>query len=163
MQRALLLVALFWIYTPVAAQDTVAVGRALANSALNVEIECPENYICLDSWYGWKIRVIETLQGPPISGKIKAAGMQHTDLNQSYFKSLRLFVLRPIVDPEEHARLQADYLLIGTSRVHETFCLPGKPEHYDVELKDTFVTNEGDGHEFCFTGEAVESESEDDV
>jgi len=84
--------------------------------------------------------------------------MQHTGLNERYRKSVRLFVLRPIEDAGERARLRVDYYLDGMSEAHEVFCLAQKPADIGLEVDRTYVAGEGNDSTYCFelpkTGDA---------
>ena len=94
------------------ASDIVVVGKLITNEPMSyVKDECPDGGICLRSWWKAVIQVEKTLQGPPLSGRITAAVMQHTSVNAQYKKRVRYFVLEAIEDPSMRKRLRADYYL----------------------------------------------------
>lgn len=99
-----------------AATESVVSGRAISNTHMSyVKFDCPKGYICLDGWFRWVIDVKETLRGPPVTGRVVAARMQHATAIPSYERRLRTFVLSPIEDPRRRAYLRSDYYLISTS------------------------------------------------
>src|SRR5262245_22366115 len=84
------------------AEQSVVWGRLVENRSMDyVPYECPQDAICLWSWWKWVVKVEKTLHGPPVSGRVVAARMQHTSILPSVRKALRLFVLEPITDPGE--------------------------------------------------------------
>jgi hypothetical protein len=94
------------------AADIVVVGKLITNEPMSyVRDECPDGDICLHSWWKAVIQVEKTLRGSPLSGRISAAVMQHTSMNEHYKKAVRYFVLEAIEDPSMRKKLRADYYL----------------------------------------------------
>jgi hypothetical protein len=148
-----LLVALVFVLSArgaVAADAIVVLGKLSYNQPMDyVPDDCPEDYICLRSWWKSVVTVQKTVVGSKLSGRVAAAVRQHTWLAESYKKSLRLFVLRPIEDPVERAKLRVDYYLEDMSEPRQMFCLLDKPAALGISSRDTYV-NEGDDREHCF-------------
>jgi hypothetical protein len=136
---------------PAFAADSVVLGHAVSNGHMDyVENTCPEGYICLHSWYKWVIDVDRTVSGPSVpTGRVVTARMQHTSMIPSYRRRLRLFVLKPIVDPEQRRELRADYFLEETSEAHQMFCFLQNPKDFDLETKEIYV-GLNDAREHCF-------------
>ena len=135
----------------VGAADSVVLGRASSNERMSyVENTCPEDAICLHSWFKWVIDVAKTVSGPSIQpGRIVTARMQHTSMIPSYRKRLRLFVLKPIDDPEERKMLRAEYYLEEMSEPHQMFCFLENPEGFGLQTEETYIgTNDVRKH--CF-------------
>jgi hypothetical protein len=112
--------------------------------------ECPENYICLRSWWKSVVSVHETVHGSRLSGRVEAAVMQHTSLNPHFKKHVRLFVLRPIEDPAERAKLRVDYYLEGMSEARQMFCLGHDPKESGLDVEEAYVSGTGDDKTYCF-------------
>jgi hypothetical protein len=94
------------------AADIIVEGKLITNEPMSyVRDECPDADICLKSWWKAVIQVERTLRGSPLSGRITAAVMQHTSMNQNYQKAVRYFVLDAIEDPSMRKKLRADYYL----------------------------------------------------
>jgi len=132
------------------ASDIVVLGRLVTNEPMSyVQDECPENAICMRSWWKSVIRVDKTVKGRPLSGRVTAAVMQHTWLNSRYKKAVRLFVLAPIEDPAERARLRADYYLDGMSEPRSMFCLAKDPRALGLTEKK-YTAGAGEDTTYCF-------------
>lgn len=94
------------------ASDFVVMGRLIANEPMSyVRAECPGGNICLHSWWKAVIQVEKALQGPPLSGRITAAVIQHTAMDVQYKKAVHYFVLEAIEEPSMRKKLRADYYL----------------------------------------------------
>ena len=151
MKTPLIVIVCSILCSPAMAADSVVFGRALSNSGMTyVKDECPENHICLHSWYKWVIRVDKTVSGPAVSrGRIVAARMQHTSMESPYTKRLRLFVLRPIEETEQRELLRADYYLEDMSAAQRMFCLTQDPKEVGLVVEGTYK-NAKDSREHCF-------------
>ena len=146
-----LAVALLVTFTVVRAEDTVVLGRLVENEPMEyVTDECPEGYICLRSWWKSVIRVDDTVKGPSISGRVSAAVMQHTRLNPAFRNSVRLFVLRPIIDPQDRAKLRVEYFLEEMSLPSETYCFSRHPMEYGLETEEVYSPEDEDLEYHCF-------------
>jgi hypothetical protein len=98
------------------AADILVVGKLITNDPMSyVKDKCPDGDICLRSWWKAVIQVQKTLRGSPLSGRITAAIMQHTSMNEEYKKAVRYFVLEAIEDPSMRKKLRADYYLTEES------------------------------------------------
>ena len=136
---------------PASAADTVVLGRALSDKYINkVKIECPADTICLDVWFKWVIEAERTINGPRLAGRVVAARLQHVDVTNTFLKSLRLFVLRPIDDEKQRSLLGADYYLVDMSKPSEMYCLWLDPKTEDLSTDDVFEAGEGDLRRYCF-------------
>ena len=134
-----------------AAADTVALGRLVKNEPMEyVPDTCPENSICLHSWWKWVIDVDKTVSGPRTSGHIVAARMQHASLLPANRKRFRLFVLRPIEDSKQRALLRADYYLEDFSWANTMYCLDRDPKEFGLSTEETYVAGVGDSKQHCF-------------
>jgi hypothetical protein len=111
---------------------------------------CPENSICLHSWWKWVIDIDKTVSGPRASGRIVAARMQHTSLLPANLKRFRLFVLKPIEDPKQRALLRADFYLEDFSWASTMYCLYQDPKEFGLALEDTYVAGTDDSKQYCF-------------
>ena len=132
------------------AEDTVALGRVISHKYMDVELDCPKDYICMDVWYRWIISIDRTLSGPPVKGRVVAAHLQHTDLNKRFERSLRLFVLRPLSDPARRDELKADYHLLEVSPENEMYCIQHDPSTYGLAVENTYVRVQDDYKQYCF-------------
>jgi hypothetical protein len=94
------------------AADIVVVGKLIINEPMSyVRDDCPDSDICLHSWWKAVIQIEKTLRGSPLSGRITAAVMQHTSMNEHYQKTVRYFVLEAIEDPSMRKKLRANFYL----------------------------------------------------
>jgi len=150
--RAVLLVLVLAIMAPGAAgaADSVVIGRALSNADTYIELACPENSICMDTWILWVISADQTLAGPQVHGRIRAVRIQHTTYIDSYLRQLRLFVLKPIEDAESRALFHADYYLQDVSAVHQMYCIDHKPADIGVKADDVFARSDAEHSKYCF-------------
>ena len=140
-----------------AADNIVVLGKLVYNEPMEyVPDECPEDSICLRSWWKSIVNVQKTIHGSAVSGRVAAAVMQHTLLNDRYKKSVRLFVLRPIDDPKQRAKLRVDYYLESMSEPYQMFCLSQDPKESGLDTKETYIAGTNDEKIFCF--ELPESE-----
>ena len=143
--------------TLAAAESSVVVGRASKHFSIAAEVPCPEpkdgvEYICMDAWIGWEIDVTKTLSGPKISGRIRAARIQHAQFVPSYLRQFNLFVLTPIDKPETRELLGASYLLSEVSRGRTMYCFDRSPDTYG---SDDYALNlrggdQGSTDGYCF-------------
>jgi hypothetical protein len=134
----------------VAADSIVVLGKLVYNEPMDyVPDECPEDEFCMNTWWKSVVNVQKTIVGSNVSGKVAAAVMQHTWLDAGYKKRVRLFVLRPIDDPNERAKLRVDYYLEDMSMPHQMFCVLDKPSNLGITPRDIYV-NEADDREHCF-------------
>jgi hypothetical protein len=76
--------------------------------------------------------------------------MQHTALNARFKKTVRLFVLEPIEDAEERAKLRADYYLEESSEPQQIFCVLQDPKTLGLNVKETYVLNGNHLTTYCF-------------
>jgi hypothetical protein len=135
----------------VAAPDmSVVLGNATGHFAIHHEIPCPEDYICLDAWIGWKITVTQTVSGPILKGRLRVARIQHTEFIKSYLRRIHLFVLRPIPDAETREALGADYYLEDFSMEHQMYCTGDDPKKYGLTDADVHVRPEQDPPSYCY-------------
>ncbi len=129
----------------------VVLGKLVTNETMSyVKDECPDNDICLRSWWKSVIQVEKTVQGKNLSGRITAAVMQHTSLNARYKKAVRLFVLTPIEDPDQRVKLRADYYLEEASEPQQMFCLSRDPKALGLNAEGTYTSATGDPMIYCF-------------
>jgi hypothetical protein len=134
------------------AADSVVFGRAMSNTYIpDVDGACgplAADDVCMDVWFVWAISVKRTVGGPPVTGRVRAARAQHSQFDRRYMRSNRLFLLRPIDDPEQRALLRADYRLIDMS-VDE--CLEAKPKGLDAA--EIHVRHNERGDVYCFAAD----------
>ena len=147
---ALLVGPLAWVGTARAA-DSVILGRAVSNTYLpGIEGACgplSADELCMNVWFVWEISAKRTVTGAPISGRVRAARSQHTTFVRSYMRRNRLFLLRPIEDPEQRRLLQADFHLVDMSADN---CLEVEPR--GLNAQDPGVTHQHTerGDVYCF-------------
>jgi hypothetical protein len=136
-----LLLTLLACWETALSADTVIIGTLTDNRPMDyVPDECPKDYICMRSWWKSVIKVQKTIHGPPLSGKVAAAVMQHTWMSKQYQNSLHLFVLRPITDPAERTKLRVDYYLEEVARPAQIYCFSRDPREYGLDVADTYVS-----------------------
>lgn len=130
--------------------DSVVLGRvASSKHADDVDVPCPEDAICLHSWWRWVINVNETLSGPKIHGRVVSARMQHTDMLRSAQRRQQLFVLKPIESDEQKNLLKADFYLEEMSAASKMYCLWTDPKQVGLDA-DAYASREGDDKRYCF-------------
>lgn len=133
------------------AADIIVLGRLVTNEPMSyVKDECLPDYICLRSWWKSVIQLQTTVQGGRLSGRVAAAVMQHTSLNPRFKRSVRLFVLAPIEDADERAKLRVDYYLKAMSEPQQMFCLSQDPKALGLNTEETYVSGTGDATIYCF-------------
>jgi hypothetical protein len=71
-------------------------------------------------------------------------------MSSRFKKSVRLFVLRPIEDPVERAKLRVEYYLEGMSEAREMFCLGHDPKESGLDVEETYVSGAEDEKTYCF-------------
>jgi hypothetical protein len=160
--RVTILGILLFVVSPAYAADSIVIGRALNNSYAKALSDsylaakrCPEDTICMDVIYRWTIDPERVIAGPAIKGRIRALNFQHTDLNNRYVESVRLFVFRPIADVEIPHSPDDRYYLVSSSPIYEdgTYCISVDPSTSGLKLKN--VTEKNDGS-FCFDHRLVQ-------
>ncbi len=151
MKSTLVLILVLAASQCVAADNIVVLGKLEYNGPMEyVPDECPENHICLRSWWKSVVSIQKTVHGSRLSGRVAAAVMQHTSLNDGYKKSVRLFVLKPIDDPQQRAKLRVDYYLESMSESYQMFCSSKDPKDMGLEVEETYVSGTDDQKTFCF-------------
>ncbi len=151
MKSISLLFALWLACASAIAQDSVVVGRLVENAPMSyVPNECPENFVCLRSWWKSVIRIEKTIQGPQLTGEVDAAVLQHADLNPAFKAGVRLFVLRPITDSQQVRKFRVSYYLQEMIRPRQMYCLSRPPKEYGLDIKSVYQTGEGDSASYCF-------------
>ncbi len=133
------------------ASDIIVIGKLVTNEPMDhVNNGCPENEVCLRSWWKSVVRVQRTVEGRPLSGRVTAASMQHAGLSSRFKNAVRLFVLEPIADSDQRAKLRADYYLKEMSEPREMFCLSQTLEGLTLNPEHTYVAGDGDSKRYCF-------------
>lgn len=152
--RRLAVAILFVASTTIArAEETsVVLGKARAIKFVDVDIPCPEGYICMDAWYRYDLSIDKVLTGPVVPSRIRAVHVQHTNFVPSYRKALRAFVLRPIVSAEDRAELNAEFYIDDLSPTHELYCLNGAPGDFGISSRMVEVAGKD---QFCFAPEEM--------
>jgi hypothetical protein len=132
------------------ADSAVVLGRLVGNEPMEyVKDECPENAICLRSWWKSVVEVQKTISGPHLAGRVAAANLQHTSLNSRYTRKVRLFVLKPITDAAERAKLRVDYYLEEMSLPTQMYCFSQDPRELGLDVTETYVSGTDD-KTYCF-------------
>lgn len=109
-----LLLQVFW-QTNALAQESVFVGRALQQRMIkHVVVPCPENSVCLGSWYRWSLRVEKLISGAVLPDSFVAVRID----SHSYrtLEQFSIFTVKPIESREKRALLGADYVLVDVGR-----------------------------------------------
>lgn len=133
------------------AEDIVVIGKLVSNEPMDyVKYVCPDGDICMRSWWRSVVEVRKTIRGSHLSGRVAAAIMQHTSLNPDVKKKVRLFVLKPIEDPEQHSKLRVDYYLEDMSDSFEVFCLSHDPKEFGLNVEITYVGGAEEYKSYCF-------------
>jgi hypothetical protein len=149
--RTLVILLALLACQPSVASDIVVFGRLVANEPMDyVKDECPKDSICLRSWWKSVVQVQKTISGTVLSGRVTTANMQHTSLDPRFKKSVRLFVLEPIEDPDQRAKLRADYYLKDMSEPHQMFCLSQDPKALGLNVQETYMAGAGEDEAYCF-------------
>jgi hypothetical protein len=71
-------------------------------------------------------------------------------LNSRFKKAVRLFVLAPIEDANQRAKLRVDYYLEEMSEPRQMFCLSRDPKALGLNPEETYVPGTGDATTYCF-------------
>jgi hypothetical protein len=150
--KVVVAIALALLASPACAADSIVVlGKLVYNQPMDyVADDCPENYICLRSWWKSVVNVQKTIHGSKVTGRVAAAVMQHTSLNDRFKKSVRLFVLRPIDDPKEREKLRVDYYLESMAEPYQMYCLSQDPKESGLVVDETYVAGKDDEKTYCF-------------
>ena len=133
------------------AVDSVFIGRALSNEETGLMPECPPDHVCLNTWSKWEIKVSQTLAGPPLSGVVKAAKLQHGRIVPSYLRRFRFFVLRPIENAVLREQLQTEYLLVEVAQPIQMYCINNHPTHIGLEQEQISVVALYANQTYCFS------------
>jgi len=153
MRRLTVVILLIASATIARAEETsVVLGKARAIEFVDVDVPCPEGYICMDSWYRYDLSVDKVLTGPAVPSRIRAVHIQHADFVPRYRKALRAFVLRPILGAEDRVKLNADFYIDDLSPAHELYCLNGTPEELGISSRMVEVAGKD---QFCFAPEEM--------
>jgi hypothetical protein len=125
MRGALIVVAVMVSAGRAFAATSVLIGYGLNNEYV-AAVACPDNAVCLDSLYRWEFQSTRTVAGPPISGRVRAVIVAHTQATPSYVRSVELFVVKPIDDPKLRRAYRAEYTLVALSRRDKSgrYCVP---------------------------------------
>jgi hypothetical protein len=142
MKQLCMAIMILWSAS-VAAESSVVVGRPSKHFSIDAKVPCPQGdenaeYICMDAWIGWEINITETLSGPKITGRVRAARIQHANFVPKYLRKFSLFVLTPIDTVETRKLLGADYLLAEVSQGRTMHCFDRPPDAYGL---DDYVLN----------------------
>lgn len=132
---------------PSLASDSVVIGRGISNEYYS-EISCEPDELCMHSVYVIELDAKQTLAGPPVTGRVRALIVAHTEANAKYVKSIELFVLRPVENVEAGESKSPRYSLISLSTRHSggKYCLDTDPNSLGLEVK---VEQNEYGY-FCF-------------
>lgn len=148
---ATLLVCLAVLPVASAAERIVVLGTLVSNGPMKyVPDECPADAICMHSWFKSIIKVRRSIAGSPITGRVTTATLQHTSLNVQFKKNVRLFVLEPINDSEQRAKLRADYYLVTMAAPSQMYCLPERPDQLGLDAEATYSYGTGEEATYCF-------------
>lgn len=124
LRRFFSLVLLLVVSAPLLASDELIVvsGYSLKNRYSEIPPPCPEDHICMDSWFVHTVRVKDTLVGEEIRKKrIKAIHLQHGRyIDRS--EELAVFILRRIEDADARKSFGADYQIIDFSWPYSLYC-----------------------------------------
>ena len=112
--------------------------------------DCPADSICLRSWWKSVIHVDRTIQGPHLNGRVTAAVMQHTGLNQRFKRRAHFFVLRRIDDPAQRHKLRADFFLEEMSEPRQMFCTAKDPREYGLSPDEIYESTDEDPKRYCY-------------
>ncbi|MFZ7095394.1 hypothetical protein ACOPJQ_09115 [Luteimonas dalianensis] len=132
--------------------SSVFYGRAIDHEVIEgVRVDCPEERICMDAWFRWRLRVDNLLSGPTLSRRITAATIQHAEYIPKYERSLRLFAVKPIESEEQRVLLGADYYLQQISPAHTMYCFKRQdPSDLSFAVPRTYKQMDSDHPDFCF-------------
>jgi hypothetical protein len=65
-------------------------------------------------------------------------------------KAVRFLILAPIEDPEQRARLRADYYLKEASPPRQMFCSSYDPKELGLNTEATYMSQIGGPTTYCF-------------
>ena len=133
------------------AEESVVLGRGISNAYAG-DLECSKDSLCLDARYVWELEAKRTVSGPAVRGRVRAIFAQHTDATPKFVRSVELFVLSRIDDPETRERLGADYSGIWLSPRYtgSKYCLPVTPRSVGLAVPESEVMLDPDSGYFCF-------------
>ena len=143
--------ALFLTVTTAHSEDSVVLGRGISNEhAFN--LPCSQDSICMDSMFIWTFAAKRTIVGPEVKGKVRFLAAQHVDAVPRYVRSVELFILRQIDDPELIKSTGAQYYLLSSSPRYSngTYCIWTDPEEVGLRLKKSDVTIDPTTGYYCF-------------
>lgn len=133
------------------AEDVVVLGKLVYNEPMkDAPDECPKDYICMRSWWKSIVAVQKTIHGINLSGRITAVQMQHTVMSAQFRKSLRLFVLRSIDEPEKRAKFHADFYLVNMISLHQMYCTWQDPKELQLGVNETYTAGSDEYKSYCF-------------
>jgi hypothetical protein len=124
-----------------------------ANAPVPVDSESTDEsmtFVCIDAWIGFDISTSTTLAGPKVTGRIRAARIQHAVITT--FNRSKLFVLRPIEDALMRKAIKADFYLMDLSAPNDMYCLQWDPKIYGLtEFAAAARVSRGtDESRYCF-------------
>ena len=145
--------ALAWSSIAPAAEVTVFIGSVQSNEASSFQDPCPDEHICLDGWFVYRITVEKILAGPGLNGTVEAAKPQHTQ--RLHLDGRRgLFVLTPIDDPERSRQIGVNYYLTEDSYPDPLYCTRHPLGVYGVPSTEPYSSmHEG---RYCYQPEVIE-------
>jgi hypothetical protein len=131
------------------ATDSVVLAHPLSNHAVDDGFDCPPDLICMRFPYLWKVKVIRTLSGPPVTGTIRATAMQHMTARIDQRKKY-LFVLSPVADAQELDNGLAPFRIKEIAWPEEMFCLTTPPKQLGIDVDEVAIAEHADKKYFCF-------------
>ncbi len=111
-------------------------GYGINNDYLDVQVDCPENTICSNSWFKYRIKVKDIkLGGKKLNGEVTAIRKQHATLVMDK-DELAIFVLSEIDEADIQKRFNAKYYVHEFSRPKTVYCFDEKLEKLGLEAED---------------------------
>ena len=148
--RALLLFALALLVADARAEYSIVIGRGIKVDGVS---ESAEGWV---SGHVWLINARRTVFGPVVKGNLRIVAASHAQPEDSYLKTVQLFVLSPVAGDIEESSSEPRFSLIASSPVYERdkYCIPFKPSVIGIPLSDTEV--ERDKHDaHCFSKKSL--------
>lgn len=128
--------------------ESVVIGTVSSDVPMNyAPIDCPKDAYCLHSWWKTEIHVQRIVHGPALPSSVAAAFLKHASLNSNAKTQTHLFVLRPIDDPAERAKLRVAFYLVEMAT--PLYCFSNDPKDYGLDLTPSYVFGTDD-KSYCF-------------
>ena len=139
-------------------EKVVVIGRVISERhASGLGVACSpdpdpldqQEFLCMTSWFRWRIAVDRTISGQEISGRISVATPKHALVLPDWLAQNELFVLTPVDSAEQRELLAADFVMYDLSV--RNYCLTVDPRSLGIDAIDLNVSDDPENPVYCFT------------